>query len=118
MESFSMSDKKTKPPYFEMGQRIIKARETATDMNQSEMTKALGLQEPTYGNYERGNRKMPPDTMQKFSKITGCYADWVYLGKGPMRNDPKEAAWLNLYRNASEKKREALAALLSDDSDS
>lgn len=82
-----MSDKKVKPPYWEMGQRIAKARTTLTDMNQPEMTDALGLKEPTYGNYERGTRRMPPHTMAKFQKLTGCSADYIYLGTGPMRDD-------------------------------
>ena len=84
MESFNMAESKEKTPYWDMGKRIARAREVLTDMNQSQMTEALGLKEPTYGNYERGTRKMPPHIMQKFSDITGCSANWIYLGKGNM----------------------------------
>lgn len=87
MKSYGMARKRSKdsqPPYFEMGQRIIEARTKLTDLNQSQMTDALGLKEPTYGNYERGDRRMPPHTMEKFEKLTGCSADYIYLGKGDL----------------------------------
>jgi transcriptional regulator with XRE-family HTH domain len=82
VKSFVMG--RTKPPYYEMGQRIITAREGLTELSQSQMTEALGLREPTYGNYERGSRKMPPHIMEKFKKLTGVSVDWVYLGSGTM----------------------------------
>lgn len=90
MKSFDMAENKGKQPYYEMGQRIIQAREKCTDMKQSQMTEALGLREPTYGNYERGSRKMPPHVMEKFTDLTGCSADWIYLGKGSMLPDEKD----------------------------
>lgn len=40
-------------------------------MNQREMTYALGLQDPAYGNYERGSRQIPPHVLEKFADITG-----------------------------------------------
>lgn len=98
MESMVSMKKKenTTPPYWEMGQRIVAARTSLTDMNQSEMTRALGLSEPTYGNYERGTRRMPPDIMEKFHKLTGCLADYIYRGQGPM------SAYSQDMNNASE----------------
>lgn len=87
---FGMARKRSndsKPPYFEMGQRIIEARTELTNMNQSQMTDALGLKEPTYGNYERGDRRMPPHVMEKFKNITGCSTDYIYLGVGSVKGE-------------------------------
>lgn len=80
---------KEKPPYFDMGQRIKQARES-TEHNQPSMTRALGLKEPTYGNYERGRNRMPPHVMDKFVKITGYSASWLYLGKGSPKIEKKQ----------------------------
>lgn len=114
MKSFAMEETIEKPPFFEMGQRIIKARETLTDKNQSEMTKALDLREPTYGNYERGHRKMPPHVMEKFSSLTGCLSDYIYLGKGPMTKDgaPWEQKFIEGLRQLDEAGRNAFEGML------
>lgn len=108
MESFSMKEKSA-PPYLEMGLRIVEVRETLTNLNQSQMQEALGLRDPTYGNYERGWRKMPPHVMHNFQKLTGCSADYVYLGTGPIKlpvADEYEARFLELIRSMGSEQRE------------
>ena len=96
-----------------MGQRIIKARESLTDYSQSDMTRALGLREPTYGNYERGSRRMPPDVMKKFYILTGCSADYIYRGEGPMAGDDSHMQKLReKYQEADENVRRAVNLIL------
>jgi DNA-binding XRE family transcriptional regulator len=116
MESFGMKQKKEKPPYLDMGNRLIEVRKELTDMNQTQMTEALGLKEPTYGNYERGDRRMPPHIMEKFSRITGCRSDYVYLGRGPMtesyETQEAEQRILEKYRSLEDPQRQAFETML------
>lgn len=111
-----MTESKQKSPYWEMGQRIIRARETLTNMSQADMTAALKLKEPTYGNYERGDRRMPPHVLQDFTAITGCLADWIILGKEPMAPEQNEfppdvTELIEIYTSARKDAQESLLNL-------
>ena len=75
METFT----KDKSAYI---QRVREARQN-TPYTQAEMAELIGVDRPTYTNYEI-RRAMPQRYIAKFCKAAGVNADWLLRGIGPM----------------------------------
>jgi transcriptional regulator with XRE-family HTH domain len=98
-------------------QRVRQAR-LNTPYTQEEMAKKIGVDRPTYTNYEI-RRAMPQRYIAKFCKAAGISADWLLRGIGPMDDlGPPEDAFFaeveDLWSGFNAQNRMQALALLKD----
>lgn len=61
------------------GRRLRQLRE-ALDYEQGEFAAMIGVNQPTYNNYETGLRLPSPSILRRVIARTGATTDWIYLG--------------------------------------
>jgi transcriptional regulator with XRE-family HTH domain len=71
-----------------VGRRLLWARELVAE-SQTHGGKLLGTTQSTMGQYERGDRLLPPDKAMAACRAFGVSMDYLYLGRigGHMRRD-------------------------------
>jgi transcriptional regulator with XRE-family HTH domain len=71
----------TKPeaPFAEIGARLALTRHALT-LTRFQMARVLGTDMPTWGTYEAGINRIPPDQADKLSAY-GIPLDWIYQGR-------------------------------------
>lgn len=59
-----------------IGRRLATVR-AARGLNQSALARALEVSPQRWGQYERGERMVPPDMLARFWQLTGATADYI-----------------------------------------
>jgi transcriptional regulator with XRE-family HTH domain len=83
---------KPDPPFAKIGARLALTRRALT-LTRFQMARVLGTDMPTWGTYEAGINRIPPDQALKLSAY-GIPLDWVYRGHDrpapahPRQNSP------------------------------
>ena len=71
--------RKSDPKLPEIGARLALTRR-ALDLTRFQMARLLGTDLPTWGTYEAGTQRIPPDQALKLSAY-GTPLGWIYDGK-------------------------------------
>jgi transcriptional regulator with XRE-family HTH domain len=70
---------KPDPPFAKIGARLALTRRALT-LTRFQMARVLGTDMPTWGTYEAGINRIPPDQALKLSAY-GIPLDWIYQGR-------------------------------------
>jgi transcriptional regulator with XRE-family HTH domain len=74
------SPPKKKKPQPAWAKRLQTARKMTT-LNQTEFAKSIGLSQPRYSQYESGERKPPPDVLERLVKEHQISLNYVFGGE-------------------------------------
>ena len=73
--------------------KITQLRKEAK-LNQSDLAKYLGCSTMAISNYENGNRKIPPDVLDKLCTAFNCSADYL-LGRSEIKSPAAQSSEAN-----------------------
>lgn len=98
-----------------LNERLIKAREHAGLATVADAATFLGIPYPTYAGHENGSSGFRRDSAAHYARRFGVSLDWLITGRGSMTGpglDPREAEYLDLFRDAPDEVRQSVLTIL------